>query len=139
MRKIIILSLLMVGCTLHAEPLTIYGTKLEITNTCKIKATNKKGVSSTIKPDLPESNNCKFIKYDDTNIIHLEHISTAYMVLVESTEMDKEVCISTHTAIVVKKDGDVIKAGSNMTSGTCHIDREQKLFHYFAHEMKLIK
>lgn len=137
--KTLLFLLLTISTAAYAEPLIVFKTKLEITSKCQIKYTKPNGKVNFVKLSLPESSNCKFIMYDESNLIHMEQISNFYMFLIESTSSNNEGCLSEHTAVAVKDGGVVVPAEFSKKSLSCNIDREQKLFHHFAYEMKLIK
>ncbi len=139
--KTLLFSIILLGfCSvgLQAEPLMIFGSKLELNADCDLKVTYKGGESRIVQLNLPEASNCTFIKHAETNLIHVEQVTNSYVLLVESA-MDKEDrCISNYTAISVKKDGSVKASDRYKTSGTCRIDRERKVFEYFAYKIKLM-
>jgi len=139
MKTLFFLSLLLFPVSLYAEPLIISNTQLEIDNQCRLKATNKEGESKLIELKLPESPNCKFHKYYDTNMIHLERISNSYMFFIEMIADHDVECISKYTAVVIKNDGVVVPSGMYSPSGTCPPNLEMKQFLSSAYEMKILK
>ena len=138
MKTLFFISLLLFSASLHAEPLIIFGTKLEIDDICRLKATNEKGESKLIQLSLPKSSNCKFLKYYETNLIHLERISNSYMFFIEMSVGHPDRCMSKYTAVAVKNDGKVLASATYARSGTCPPSIERKEFDYFAHKMKIL-
>lgn len=136
MKKTICGLLFLFSISACSDPLIIFGKTIELTENCQVKATDKKGQVQYISLSLPVSSNCGFITYDETNVVHIELIADFYMFLVESTADSEYGCISNHTAVSVKENGDILSADFSKKSLSCHIDRERKLFQHFAHEMK---
>jgi len=121
----------------YGEQVTIFNTQLKITPDCNINALKKDKELNLIALTLPKSSSCEFIKHAETDVVHLERITNKYMVLVESSTNKGNSCLANYTAIVVNNDGSVVASKFNKTSGTCHIDRERKVFDYFYYKMKL--
>ena len=121
----------------YAEKITVFGTQLNITADCNIEAVNKNKKLNLVSLSLTPSSNCEFIKHAETDVVHLEQITNKYMVLVESSKQKGNSCLANYTAVVIENDGDVLASKFSKTSGTCHIDRERKVFDYFYHKMKL--
>lgn len=131
------ISLLFLCSSLQAKPLLIYNTHLELKCDCKIKVTDENNKTKMVDLGFPESSKCKFIKHAETNLVHLERVTNTYIFLVESTLTHNDKCLSKYTAIAIKNNGDVITTDTKKTSGTCHIDRERKVFEYFFHKMDI--
>ncbi len=138
MKTLCLISLLFFSVSLHAEPLIIFSTKLEIDNKCRLKSTNEDGDSKLIQLSLPKSSNCRFLKYYKTNLIHLERISNSYMFFIGISVGHQDRCMSKYTAVAVKNDGKVLTSATYARSGTCPPSIERKEFDYFAHEMKIL-
>jgi|CXWL01.1.fsa_nt_gi hypothetical protein len=139
MKIISLIAILFFASVVQAEPLLIFGTKLEINPDCSMNAMDKNSNLKHFKLNLPESSNCKIINHSETNIIHLEQVANSYILLVESTSQQDKQCISKYTAIAIKSDGSVLPSDTSKISGTCNIGRERKVFEYFAHKMRLNK
>ena len=138
MKVLSFIALLAFMTSPHAEPLVIFGAQLKINDKCQIEVTHSNGRSELVPLSLPEAPNCKFIKHAETNLIHIEQVANSYILLIESASNQNDQCVSNYTAIAVKNDGSVFPAGITKTSGTCHIDRERKVFEYFAHKIGLL-
>ncbi len=138
MKLLFFILLLFFSASLQAEPLIIFSTQLEIDDKCRLKATNKDGESNFIQLSLPESPDCKFLKYYETNLIHLERISNSYMFFIEMSVGHKDKCMSKYTAVAVKNDGMIVTGATSARSGTCPPNVERKEFDYFARKMKIL-
>jgi len=136
MKTTLFIILLLFFTHSSAESLEIFGTKLELNSECKLITSKLNNQAKVIDLKLPPSPNCTFIKHSKTNIPHIERVNNFYVVLIESTEIIDNNCISTYTGIAIQPNGNVYASNVKKTSGTCNIGREEKVFKYFANKFK---
>lgn len=138
MKILFLISLIFFSAYLHAEPLVIDSTKLEIDNQCRLKATNKERESKLIELSLPESANCKFVIHDETNVIHLRLVGNSYMFFIESPTWSQDECLTKYVAVAVKNNGTIVTSATYARSGVCPPNVEINEFLYFARKMKIL-
>jgi len=138
MKMLSFMSLVFFSAWLQAEPLVVSNTKLEIDNQCRLKVINKESELKLIKLNLPESPDCKFVRYDETNVIHLQRIGNSYMFFVELPTGDRDECTTKYVAVAAKNDGTIVTSAAYGRSGTCPPNVEIKEFLYFARKMKIL-
>ena len=139
MKKIISIIFILSTSACTASNLDIQGTSIQLTDSCEIKATYKNKPAEAFKLNLPNASSCSFITHSNTNIVHLEQVTNAYMFLVESTETSENNCKSTYIAVAVSNVGDISISPISKRSGSCGAGRERKVFEYFAFKMKILK
>jgi len=138
MKTLSFISLIFFSTYLHADPLIISNAKLEIDNQCRLKVTNKESESKLIKLKLPESSDCKFVRYEETNVINFQRISNLYMFFIELPTRSKDECTTKYVAVAVKNDGKIVTSTTYARSGVCPPNVEIKEFLYFARKMKIL-
>ncbi|MGF1733616.1 hypothetical protein [Photobacterium kasasachensis] len=139
MNRVVYILFVLFHSAALADPVNIYGSKLEILQSCQLQVNHRDGSQTVHKLNLPHSETCTFIKHAETNIVHIERVYNIYALLVESTSDEADTCVSTYTAAFIKPNGTVEISDFNKKSGSCYIDRERKVFEYFAHSMVGLK
>ncbi|MBL1259886.1 MAG: hypothetical protein COB33_005050 [Thiotrichaceae bacterium] len=137
MKILSLASLIFFSSYLHADSIIVSGNKLEIDNQCRLKVTNKDSEIKLIKLNLPKSSDCKFVVYNETNVINFQVIGNSYMFFVELPTGGKDDCLTKYVA-VAEKDGAIKTSATYARSGTCPPNLEIDQFLYFAHKMKVL-
>ncbi|MBL1259310.1 MAG: hypothetical protein COB33_002115 [Thiotrichaceae bacterium] len=138
MKILFLIPLMFFSVYLHAEPLIVSSTQLEIDNQCRLKATNKAGESKLIELSLPESSDCKFVIHYKSNVIHLRLIGNSNMFFVELPTGSGDECKTKYVAVAIQNNGTIVTSATYARSGVCPPNLETKAFHSFAYEMKII-
>jgi len=130
---------------LYADSLTpkqiqVFDKIITINDNCTVEVVSKNATNTkqTLKLNLPHTENCHFVTYSKTSVIHMEIIKQHYVVLIESSKIidpkdEKLGCETRYQALAVGLDGS-IKLSKKINGGSaCHMDRERSEFVYLMH------
>lgn len=137
MIKLIPLILYALVICVYAESINVSGTELKIVDKKDLIATYSNGNSDIIDVKMPSTNDLRFVKHADTNVVHLERVTNKYVLLIESLDPDREKSISYYKAIVISRDGQIDLSDFYKSSKTFGAGRESMEFKSFAKEMNV--
>jgi hypothetical protein len=135
--KRIFILLLLTGCSSfsNSSPITIFGARLLLNNSCELEFSGPHDKGSYSLP-FKAIGKCRLVTHQHTNIPKTLYVNGMYLMFIENNLEKGGKCKSEHTAIGINNDGAIFVTSKVKRSSSCFQAKENIAFEYFSKLMK---